>query len=79
MKSIPIKNPSASKGELHEPPLKSTLHSGRELHPGLIAMLRAQLFSGLNSKNPCNHLLEFEEMCSCLSISRMTQETLRWT
>ena len=32
----------------------------------------------LENENPCNHLLEFEEMRSCLSISGMTQETLRW-
>ena len=41
-------------------------------------MVRAQPFSGLENENPCNHLLDFEEMCSCLSISGMTQETLRW-
>jgi hypothetical protein len=42
-------------------------------------MVRAQPFSGLDSENPCNHLLDFEEMCSCLSISGMTQENLKWT
>jgi len=42
-------------------------------------MVQAQPFSGLDSKNPCNHLLEFEEMCSCLIISGITQENLKWT
>ena len=41
-------------------------------------MVRAQPFSGLENENPCNHLLDVKEMCSCLSISGMTQETLRW-
>ena len=41
-------------------------------------MVWAQPFSGLENKNPCNHQLEFEEMCLCLSISGMTKETLRW-
>ena len=37
-----------------------------------------QPFSGLDNENPCNHLHEFEEVCSCLSISGMKQQTLRW-
>ena len=78
MKPTPIQNHLASKGEFFEPPPKPTLSSGYELCPGLIAMVRAQPFSGLENENLCNHLLEFEEMCSCLSISGMTQETLRW-
>ena len=41
-------------------------------------MVRAQPFSGLENENPCHHLHEFKEMCSCLSISSMTQETLTW-
>ena len=78
MKPTQNPNPSASKGEFREPPPKSTLSSGGELHPSLKAMVQAQPFSGLDSVNPCNHLLEFKEMCLCLSISGMTQETLRW-
>ena len=39
---------------------------------------RAQPFSGHYNENPCQHMHEFEEMCSCLSISDMTQETLKW-
>jgi len=38
----------------------------------------AQPFSRHHNKGPYNHLQEFEEMCSCLSISGMTQETLKW-
>jgi hypothetical protein len=39
-------------------------------------MVQAQPFFGLENKNHCHHLWEFEEMCSCLSILGMTQETL---
>ena len=42
-------------------------------------MVRAQPFSMHNNENPFHHLLEFKEMCLCLGISGMTQETLRWT
>jgi hypothetical protein len=78
MKPTTIQNPSASKGEFPEPPPKPKFSSGYELHPGIIAMVRALPFSGHDDENPCQHLLDFEEMCSCLSISGMTQETLRW-
>ena len=78
MKPTPIQNPSASKGEFHDPPPKPTLHSGCELHPGLTAMVRALPFSRIENENPCHHLHEFEEMCLYLSISGITQETLRW-
>jgi hypothetical protein len=78
MKPTSIPNPSASKGEFPKPPSKSNLSFGYKLHPGLIAMVRAVPFSRLENENPCHHLHEFEEMCLCLSISGMTQETLRW-
>jgi hypothetical protein len=48
------------------------------LHPSFIAMVQAQPFLDQDNENPCHHLHEFEEMCSCLSISGMTQETLKW-
>ena len=78
MKPTPNPYPSASKGEFHEPPPKPNLSSGGELHPSLKAMVQAQPFSGHENENPCHHLRKFEEMCSCLSISSMTQEALRW-
>jgi hypothetical protein len=63
-----------------EPPSfsKSKLPSGYELHPSLNTMVRAQPFSGFDNEDPFNHLQEFEEMCSCLSIPGMTQEILKW-
>ena len=78
MKPIPIQNTSSSKGEFPKPLSTPNYSSSGELHPSLKAMVQAQPFSGLDSVNPCNHLLEFKEMCLCLSISGMTQETLRW-
>jgi hypothetical protein len=78
----PTSNPnlSASKGKFLEPsPVsKPNRSSSYELHPSLKAMVRAQPFSRHENENPCNHLLDFEEMCSCLSILGMTQERLRW-
>jgi hypothetical protein len=80
MKPTSVANPSASKGEFQEPPLSLKLNhsSGYVLHSGLIAMVQALPFLGHDDENPCQHLLDFKEMYSWLSISGMTQETLRW-
>ena len=69
---------STLKGEFSEPPPKPNFLSSYELHPSLIAMVQAQPFLGHYNENLYHHLHEFEEMCSCLSISVVTQETLRW-
>jgi hypothetical protein len=78
MKTTLIQYRSALKGEFSEPPPKPKISFGCELCPGLIAMVRAQPFSGHYNENPYHHLHEFEEMCLCLSILGMTQETLKW-
>ena len=41
-------------------------------------MLREQAFLGLDYENPYHHLNEFEQLCACLTILAMSQETLRW-
>ena len=41
-------------------------------------MVQEQSFSGYDHENPYDHLREFEQLCSCLSIAGMAQETLRW-
>ena len=71
---------SAPKGEFLEPTKSSKpiTASGFELRPGFIAMVREQPFSGYELENPYHHLREFEQMCSCLSIAGMAQETIRW-
>jgi hypothetical protein len=56
----------------------STYPSSGELHPGFIAMVRNRPFSGAISNDAHDHLEEYEELCSCLVILGMTQETLRW-
>ena len=41
-------------------------------------MVREQTFLGLDYENPYHHLWEFEQLCACLTISGMSQETLQW-
>ena len=78
MDSLSIHQFSAPKGEFLEPPKSSKpiTASGFELRPGFIAMVQEQSFSGYDHENPYNHLREFEQLCSCLSIAGMAQETL---
>jgi len=80
MDSLSIHQFSAPKGEFVEPPQSSKpiTASSFELRPGFIAMVREQSFSGFDDENPYDHLREFEQLCSCLSIAGMAQETLRW-
>ena len=80
MDSLSINQFSAPKGKFLEPPKSSKpiTASGFELRPGFIAMVREQSFSGLDNVNPYHHLWEFEQLCSCLSIAGMAQETLQW-
>jgi hypothetical protein len=81
MKPTYFENCSTSKGEFLEPLSfsKSKLSSGYELYPRFKAMVRAQPFSSYDHEDPFNHLQEFKEMCSCLSIPDMTQEILKRT
>ena len=80
MESSTIYNLSAPKGEFVEPPQSSKpiIASGYELCPSFIAMVREQPFLGLDYENPYHHLREFEQLCACLTIAGMSQETLRW-
>jgi hypothetical protein len=75
-----ILNLYAPKGEFIEPPQSSKLvtASSYELRPCFIAMVREQTVSGLDYENPYHHLREFEQLCACLIISGMSQETLQW-
>ena len=83
--SFPMEQPriqqlSAPKGEFVEPPQSSKpiTTSSYELCPGFIAMVRELAFSGLDYENPYTHLWEFEQLCACLTIAGMSQETLWW-
>jgi hypothetical protein len=73
-------NFSASKGDHLEPPPSSHSieTSSYELRPGFIAMVRERSFSGDKDESPYSHLREFEQLCSCLVIAGMSQDTLKW-
>src|SRR6187455_2490014 len=78
--TITLRQHSAPKGDCLEPPPSShpILTPSYELRPSFIAMVREQTFSGTNAESPYAHLREFEQLCSCLTIVGMTQETLKW-
>ena len=80
MDTLPIHQLSAPSDEFLEPPQSSKpiTASSFELRPSFIAMVWEQTFSGHDNENPYHHLREFEQLCSCLSIAGMAQETLRW-
>ena len=77
---MPIIQFLAPKGDLLEPPPSSQpiLTDGHELRPAFTAMVLEQSFSGLEHENPYTQLHEFEQLCSCLTIVGMTQETITW-
>jgi len=80
MDFTPICKFFAPKGELLEPPPSShpILTDSYDLGPDLIAMIQEQPFFGQVDEDPYTHLREFQQLCSCRSISGMTQETLKW-
>ena len=80
MDFTPIIQLSTLKGELLEPPPPAhpILIDGYELRPIFIAMVQEQSFYSIEDKNPYTHLNEFEQLCSCLTIAGMAQETIKW-
>jgi hypothetical protein len=80
MEHTSIQNLSAPKDEFLEPPQSSKPITGFGfvLCPSFISMIRDQPFSGFYDENPYHHLREFEQLCSCLTIEGMAQETLWW-
>ncbi len=76
----PIFELSAPRGEFYEPlpSSKPIFTTGYEIRPELISMVREKPFHGLDQENPYHHLWEFEQLCSCLKILGMKQETVRW-
>ena len=68
-----------SRRYLESPPSCHTiLFDGYEIRPSLVAMVRAQSFSGKKDECPYTHLQIFKENCSLLIIPSMSQNTLRW-
>ena len=77
MEQPTIQQLSSLMGEFLEPPTSSKpiIASGYELRPRIIAMVWEQTFSGLDYEYPYHHLQEFEQLCACLTILGMRQET----
>ena len=63
-----------------EPPSSSQtkFSDSYELHPSFITKVQEHIFSGDKKENSYIHLLEFKQVCSCLHILGMSQETLKW-
>ena len=65
-----------SRGYLEPPPSSHPILSdGYEIRPSLVAMVRAQSFSGKKDECPYAHLQIFEENCSLLIMSVFTAKT----
>jgi hypothetical protein len=71
---------STPKGDHLDPPPSShsIATSSYELRPGFIAMVREQSFSRDKDESHYSHLHEFEQLCSCVVIAGMSQDTLKW-
>jgi hypothetical protein len=80
MEQPSIQQLSAPKGEFCEPPSLADpiLSSGYTISPGYIDKVQKHPFLGWDKENPYHHLHEFEQVCSCLKISGMTNEALKW-
>ena len=80
MDHIPIIQFTAPKGVSLEPPpsSKSILTNSYEIHPCFITKVQELSFSGEKDDNSSAHLQEFEQVCSCLHISGISHETLKW-
>nr|ABB47434.1 hypothetical protein LOC_Os10g24410 [Oryza sativa Japonica Group] len=73
----PLFELSAPRGEFYEPPPSSEpiYTTGYEIHPELISMVRENPFSSFELENPYHQLRDFEQVCLCLMICGMRQET----
>ena len=76
----PASYPVVPYREYVEPPpsCHPILSDGYKIRPSLVAIVRAQSFSGKKDECPYAHLQTFEENCSLLIIPGMSQNTLRW-
>jgi len=80
MEQLSIQQLFSHKSEFYEPasPADPILFTSYELSSGFIALVQKNSFSGRDCENPYHHLREFEQVCTCLKISGMTHETLKW-
>ena len=80
MEQLSLHQLSAPKSEFYEPPSPSDLilSTSYELSSGFIALVQENSFSWKDFENPYHHLHEFEQVCSCLKITGMTHEIIKW-
>ena len=80
MKQLSLLQLSSPKSEFYEPAASTgtIISTSYELSLGYIALVQGNFFSGRDYENPYHHLREFEQVCSCMKISGMTHETLKW-
>jgi hypothetical protein len=57
--------------------IEPILTPGFELSPSFIQLIQDQSFSGEGDENPYSHLREFLQICRCLGITGMLDNTLR--
>ena len=75
----PIFEYAAPTGASLEPPhsCQAILAIRYELSLSPIAMVQEQPFSRDEDENPYTHLRDFEQLCSCIHIQGMRQDTLK--
>jgi hypothetical protein len=80
MEQLSFHQLSAPKSEFYEPPspFDMILSTTYELSSDFIALVQKNSFSGRDCEYPYHHLCDFEQVCSCLKLSGMTHEALKW-
>ena len=80
MDQTPLFEYATPSGACLEPPRSSQaiLAVRYELRLSLIAMVQEKPFSKDEDENPNTHLRDFEQLCSCIHIQGMRQDTLKW-
>jgi hypothetical protein len=79
MNSTPIYKYAKPTSTSLKPPESSEpiLTPGFELSPCFIKLIHDKSFLGEGDENPYSHLQEFEQICACLCITGMSDNTLR--
>ena len=80
MENMSIYQYAAPRSTRLEPPSSSQtkFSDSYELCPSFITKVLEHIVSADEKENPYIHLREFKQVCSCLHISVMSQETLKW-
>ena len=80
MENMSIYQYAAPRSTRLEPPSSSQtkFSDSYEVCPSFITKVLEHIVSTDEKENPYIHLREFKQVCSCLHISVMSQETLKW-